>query len=197
MLADPILLLVDFQRGFCDPALNPVLESDLAIERMHEVRARTSTILNRYREADHAPVFVRTHHSPGRTRRSTDPSSSDAPPLCLPGTEAAEFIDELDIQDDDFVVTKLGYDPFHETDLDALLSTADGSHVLVCGVVTNICVTATAFGLKSRGYEVTVLEDCIAASSTESHEHGLHTLEAVADAVHSSSEVGLISGCGE
>ena len=60
---------------------------------------------------------------------------------------------------DELVVTKLHYDGFNGTPLDAALRARGVTHLVLTGTMTDICVLATVVGGMNREYRMTVVED--------------------------------------
>ena len=58
------------------------------------------------------------------------------------------------------VVVKAFADSFHRTGLDATLAGLGVTELLVCGMMTQNCVTHTAISKAAEPYAVTVLTDC-------------------------------------
>ena len=53
------------------------------------------------------------------------------------------------------------------------LETSRRTHVLLCGIEAHICVYQTARDLLERGYEVTLLEDCVSSRTRENRATGI------------------------
>lgn len=58
------------------------------------------------------------------------------------------------------VVVKAFADSFHQTALEATLAGLGATELLVCGMMTQNCVTHTAISKAAEKYAVTVLTDC-------------------------------------
>lgn len=58
------------------------------------------------------------------------------------------------------IVTKTFADSFHETNLEEILSDLGVKELLVCGMMTQNCVTHTAISKAAEKYSVNVLTDC-------------------------------------
>jgi nicotinamidase-related amidase len=56
---------------------------------------------------------------------------------------------------------KRGLNAFSNTRLDELLQAHGVQHVVVCGVVASLCIDSTGRAAQERGYEVTIVSDCI------------------------------------
>lgn len=91
------------------------------------------------------------------------------------GTWGAEFLEE--IPPGDYVIDKTRYSGFHNTALEALLRGLEVDTVMLAGVVTNVCVEATARDAFHRDFGFIVLRDCVAAFTAEAQEASLKTLQ--------------------
>lgn len=98
-------------------------------------------------------------------------------PHCLAGTWGAQIVDALEPRDDDYRVPKRRYSGFFETDLDLRLRELRVSTLVLTGVVTNICVRSTAHDAFFRGYDVIVVQDCVAATSDREQDSSLYDID--------------------
>jgi ureidoacrylate peracid hydrolase len=98
-------------------------------------------------------------------------------PHCIVGTWGAEIVDALPVQPEDIVVHKRRYSGFFQTSLDLSLRERNIKHVIVVGVVTNICVRSTVNDAYFLGYNVIVPRDCVAATSPEHQETHLYDID--------------------
>jgi ureidoacrylate peracid hydrolase len=96
---------------------------------------------------------------------------------CLRGTWGAEVVAALDPREDEFRIAKRRYSGFFGTDLDLRLRELGVRHVVVTGVVTNICVRSTVHDAFFHGYDVAVPRDCVAATSAREQESTLYDIE--------------------
>lgn len=115
-------------------------------------------------------VFVCDAHSPD------DPEFRVWPPHAVAGTWGAEVVGELAPQAGERIVTKTAYSGFHGTDLEEVLRELEVSHLVLTGVVTNICVLYTAADALMRGFRVTVPEDSVAGLNEEDHAFALRQI---------------------
>lgn len=83
------------------------------------------------------------------------------PPHAVRGTQGAEIIEELRPIKGEPVVAKKTYSAFYRTNLEKILKRLGVKHLILTGVVTNICILYTAVDAYMRGYEITVPEDCV------------------------------------
>lgn len=74
------------------------------------------------------------------------------------------------------VVVKHYADAFYETDLEEVLSTIGAEELLICGMMTQNCVTHTAISKAAEKYKVKILQDCCTSISAPIHQIGLHAV---------------------
>lgn len=74
------------------------------------------------------------------------------------------------------VVVKHFADAFHDTTLKATLDALGATELLVCGMMTQNCVTHTAISKAAEPYAVTVLSDCCTTVSQMLHLIALNAL---------------------
>jgi ureidoacrylate peracid hydrolase len=91
------------------------------------------------------------------------------------GTWGAEVLAEM--PPPDYVVEKTRYSGFHNTALEGLLRGLDVDTVYLAGVITNMCVEATARDAFHRDFRFVVLSDCVSGFSRKLHEASLETLQ--------------------
>jgi len=72
-----------------------------------------------------------------------------------------EIIDKLKVEGDDTKVQKSCYNGFHDTSLASVLRDKGVDTVVVCGVLTSVCVESTARGAFFNGFHVMVAEDAV------------------------------------
>ena len=88
------------------------------------------------------------------------------------GTTGAATIDELKALGDriDYVDGKVGFNAFADTRLHDLLVSRGTRNVLVCGMVTSLCIDSTGRAAYERGYNVTIVSDCTSGRSSTEHD---------------------------
>jgi ureidoacrylate peracid hydrolase len=92
------------------------------------------------------------------------------------GSWDGAIVDELGCTDADLVVDKVRFDAFQWTSLDPLVQGLGVTELVICGVVTNICVESTVRSAFMRDHPVTLLADCCAARTTRLHDIGVEVM---------------------
>ena len=100
------------------------------------------------------------------------------PPHCIEGTAEAEVIPELDSLPGE-KIPKKRYSGFYGTPLDEKLKALKPDKLIICGVLTNICVMHTTADARNRVYKVEIPVDCIASPDEEAHRFALEHMDGV------------------
>jgi len=155
------LLVVDMQRVFADPQGRSFLpDSEEATRRLVQVieAARRTSV----------PVFF-TRHVHRFPDKDGGAMSRWWRSLIRDGSEDAELIDALQVQDGEPVIEKCRYSAFAGTNLEMLLRSGGVEDLIIGGVMTNLCCETTAREAFVRDFNVFFLGD-----GTATAEHDLH-----------------------
>jgi ureidoacrylate peracid hydrolase len=125
-------------------------------------------------------VFTRHVYRPGRPDEGAA-LIGNSPELAgvsglADGSWDAEVCAELGCGPGDLVVDKVRFDAFQWTSLEPLLRGLGVDALMICGVVTNICVETTARSAFMRDFPVTLLADCCAAKTGRLHDLSIEVL---------------------
>lgn len=84
-------------------------------------------------------------------------------------TDAIEIVDRIKPESHDIVVDKYRYSGFYESGLDVILRGLGVKHLIVAGVLTDVCVLATVYDAYNRDYQVTILKDACGTTTEGAH----------------------------
>lgn len=98
---------------------------------------------------------------------------------CTSGLPGVELHPSLDVHDTDYSVRKIRYSPLIQgsSALEPLLHRLACSQILLCGVATDVCVSATAIDAMMLGYRVFLLSDLTATLNDQRQTVALQVLD--------------------
>jgi ureidoacrylate peracid hydrolase len=177
--ASSALLVVDMQNGFCHPD-GSFSKIGRGLEGAMDAVRNAAVAVGQARRANIPVVFTRHVYRPGRPDEGAalirnSPELAGIGGLDV-GTWDTDVCGELGFGPDDLVVDKVRFDAFQWTSLEPLLRGLRVTDLMICGVVTNICVETTARSAFMRDFPVTLLEDCCAAKTRRLHELSIEVL---------------------
>jgi len=149
------LLIIDMLNDFIEES------GSLVVPGAKRIVPRIREILEAARSQGVPVIYVADSH------RRDDREFAYWPPHAVAGTWGSEVVGELAPAPDDYVVPKRRYSAFFGTDLDNYLRELEVRKLYLTGVLTNICVYATALDAAMRNYEVAVFRDGVASLSEE------------------------------
>ncbi|ETS84721.1 hypothetical protein PFICI_02746 [Pestalotiopsis fici W106-1] len=173
------LVLIDIQRDFVDPDGFGAMQCGNA-DIFASVRAVVDTsqrALAAARSLGLHIVHTREGHAPdlsdlsaAKARRQVDAPGGhhtlgigETGPmgrLLVRGEYGHDIVDELRPRPGEVVVDKSGKGSFWATDLHRRLMARGITHLILCGVTTECCVTTTAREANDRGFQCCILSDC-------------------------------------
>lgn len=175
------LLAIDLQNGFCHPD-GSFARLGMGLAGAADAVRNAAIAVSKARDAGLPVIFTRHQYRPGRADEGVALIGNSPVLAGLGGLAAgswdAAVVDELKCGGDDMVVDKVRFDAFQWTSLEPLLRGLGVTDLLICGVITNICVESTVRSAFMRDYPVTLLEDCCAAATRRLHEISVEVLTA-------------------
>ena len=175
------LLLIDLQNDYFPDGLFPLWNTEATLAAIKDAIARA--------RASGVEVIHIQHIA--------DPQAGIAP-FFNQGTEGADIHPEiLAAAPDAPVVVKAYADSFHETDLEQVLAERGIGELLVCGMMTQNCVTHTAISKAAEKYQVSILPDCCTTVSEPIHLIALHAVSTRVSLVPSTEAIGGAEGAGD
>jgi nicotinamidase/pyrazinamidase len=98
-------------------------------------------------------------------------------PHAIRGTGGDHPIAELEMDPQDLFLPKRRMSAFYKTDLDQTLRTWRVDTVVVCGIMTNVCVLLTALDALQNDFRSVIVSDASACHKPEIHEMTLRSYE--------------------
>lgn len=162
------LLLIDLQN---EPGTSDV-------PNMETILNNATLLINACREAG-IPIIYTRH-----INRADAIGVSDGEPLDDSGrpvyynshSENIKISAELPVSEKDIIVDKHRYSGFFESSLEMVLKSLDVKHLLLGGVLTDVCVLTTAFDAYARNYQVNLIKDICGSTSEGSHMSSVVTM---------------------
>eukprot|EP00933_Yihiella_yeosuensis_P078575 TRINITY_DN9016_c0_g2_i1.p1 TRINITY_DN9016_c0_g2~~TRINITY_DN9016_c0_g2_i1.p1 ORF type:complete len:301 (+),score=60.60 TRINITY_DN9016_c0_g2_i1:93-995(+) len=177
------LVIIDMQNDFLSPdgrvgqhyaTTTPVRTGIPYVERL----------LHACREAGMVVAHSRSHRYGAKVRDD----------LVGTGDKGYEIIDELTPLPGEIVVDKWTFGAFASTPLEEELRARGIDRIILCGVLTNVCIFATASQAVDRFFRVCLVEDACAAFNQEWHDCAIRLIgEPQAKAGHN-AQTGLYFG---
>ncbi|MBI4186503.1 MAG: cysteine hydrolase [Chloroflexi bacterium] len=161
------VLVVDMLRGFLEKGY-PLYCGDKA----RRIIPNVQRLLERQLARGSRVLFICDHHLPD------DLEFRMFPPHCIEGTIEAEVIPELAKYPGE-IIPKRRYSGFFNSRLEERLKELRPEKLIVCGVLTHICVLYTVADARNRDYEVEVPVDCVASPDEKAHVFALEQIEKV------------------
>ncbi len=169
-MADAVLV-VDMLRGFLEEGYPLYIG-----KKCREIIPAVRNLMERESAAGAKIIFLCDRHAPD------DLEFEMFPPHCIDGTIETEVIPELKEYDGE-IVPKRRYSGFFETNLGEILDKIGAKELIVCGVLTNICVMHTVADARNRDYKVEVPVGCVASPDEDAHRFALDHMEKVLGAI--------------
>jgi nicotinamidase-related amidase len=153
------LLLIDFEEEWRTTG------SEAYLGDLRPPLTNARRLLDAAREAGLPIVFTR-HEEPGGST------------IFGPGSAGAQIIPELAPRDGEAVIVKHRISPFYGTPLEGELAHQKIDHLLICGIMTNLCVRSAVSDAYDRQLGITLITDACASDSALTDEFtfkDLHT----------------------
>ncbi len=161
-MADKALILVDFENEWIDK------RSAYFVGDILETIKRTNRVLDFCRRGGYRIIFT-THIEKG----------SDG--AFAPGSRNVEIIDGLGRRSSDVLISKNKISPFYRTSLEERLKGVEG--IVICGILTNLCVRSLAEEGYDRDFRIKILGDCCVALDKETQDFTLKDLKATREEI--------------
>lgn len=164
------LLVVDMQTGFLHP------EASLTVPPGLDIIPNLQCLLTFFRERNLPVIFTAFVASPQVPSLRVDPFGVEHQPpvdgqptgfgnpsgncqLNATGAESPEIYPALAPLPNEPIIKGYSLDKFYGTPLDQILRAREIRHLIMTGVMTDLCVLGTAFSASTREYRVTLVSD--------------------------------------
>jgi len=147
--------------------LNEFVYGKLGGERSRAVVPCIKTLLERARGKSIPVIYIKDAHE------EDDLELEVWGEHAMKGSEEAEIISDLEPLPGEVVLEKSTYFSFHDTGLDEILSDMDVDEVILCGLLTDICIKLAAAEAFVRKYSIVVPRGCVNSVSEEAHQSAL------------------------
>lgn len=161
------VLVVDMLRGFLEEGYPLYIGAG-----PRQIIPNIQKILDKEVSKGSNIIFLCDNHDPD------DQEFEMFPPHCIAGTAEAEVIPELAEYAGE-IIPKKRYSGFYGTNLEEKLLKIQPDKLIICGVLTNICVMHTAADARNRDYRVEIPVACVASPDGAAHRFALEHMEKV------------------
>ncbi len=178
------LLVVDIQNTYLEPKESAAENARWQpfFERMRgTVIPNTARLLDWARDEGLEVMFARIacQTQDGRDRSLSQKKLGFNYLLLPKDREDSRIVPELAPQGDEIVVTKTTDSALTGTNLRLMLHNIGISHVIVCGIFTDQCISSTVRSLADESFEVLVVHDACAAATDVLHEQELRIINMI------------------
>jgi biuret amidohydrolase len=163
------LVIIDMQRDFLEPGgFGATLGND--VSRLAPAIEPARRLLATFRQHRLPVIHTREAHRPDlsdcppakRMRGNAKLRIGDQGPMgriLIAGEPGVGIISELAPAAGEIVIDKPGKGAFYATELGEILRERAITHLVICGVTTEVCVQTTLREANDRGYECLLVED--------------------------------------
>jgi len=167
---DSAILVLDMLNDFIEDG------GSLLVPDARRIVPRIGQVLADARQQNIPVVYITDSHRPD------DHEFRYWPAHAVSDTWGGEIVKELEPMEGDYIIPKRRYSAFFGTDLDNYLRELGINKLYLTGVLTNICIYATAMDASMRNYHVAVIKDGVASLSEETDRFIFGQLEDVLQA---------------
>ncbi|GAF05639.1 cysteine hydrolase family protein [Saccharicrinis fermentans] len=142
------LIIIDIQNDYFDKGTMPLVNSDNACKN-------AKLLLERFRSKNLPVIFIQ--------HIATRPLAT----FFLPNTKGAKIHETVRPMENERVIIKHLPNSFKETNLLDFLKEKQITDLVICGMMTHMCVDATTRAAKDFGFNITVIGDACATKDLE------------------------------
>jgi len=154
------IVLIDLQNAWTDD------QSEYYVWNLKEFIAKTNYLLNYARNMDYKIIFTR------HIEQQWDFAEHNI---------NSHIMDWIEKSSTDIVIQKHKISSFYKTHMEEELSWIE--NVVVCGILTNLCVRSFVQDAYDRDYKIVLIKDCCVAFDKKTHEFTLEDLKHTRDEI--------------
>ena len=159
-MSQTALLVIDLQNDYFPNGKFPLWNTELVLNNV-------KTLIN-HANKQQMPILLVQHISSAPKGKA---------PFFEQGSEGVDIhSDILAICTNAKIIQKKFADSFHETNLSSVLSELAIDELLICGMMTQNCVTHTAMSKQAENYKVSVIQDCCTTTDQMIHNIALNAV---------------------
>ncbi len=184
------LLLIDMQNEFLSKdgyfaveknwpvdAMKPQLENCVKLKAAAKAAGCKVMYTATGYAKDGSDAYVNNHSIHPLIFLNSDGSPRTADAAAIKDTWGAEIVPELAPDPEDYVVHKQRFNAFYQTELEMMLRCSGIKTLIVCGLITEVCVESTIREAFIRDFDVIEVSDGVASWSQKRHEASLENVE--------------------
>ncbi|NRA19889.1 MAG: cysteine hydrolase [Oceanospirillaceae bacterium] len=152
-MSNKALVVIDIQRDYFEGGKFVLFNTAAVLENI--------LVAIKHAQAQQLPVILVQHVA--------DESQGPSPFFNADTSGVEIHPDILTLAADAPIVIKTFSDSFEKTELQALLAAQSIDELLICGMMTQNCVTHTAISKAAEQYKVSILADCCTTSDAMTH----------------------------
>jgi len=140
------LLLIDIQKDYFENGKSQLFEAEKAV-------VHASKLLELFRK-EGLPVIHVQHIN-----------KIEGATFFVPDTEGVQIHPSVNPNQEEPIIIKNAPNSFHNTELKETLDKYQIEHLIICGMMTHMCIDTTVRAAKDYGYKVTLIQDACATKS--------------------------------
>ncbi|MBC8494897.1 cysteine hydrolase [archaeon] len=157
------LILVDFENEWL------LKDSDYYVGDVSETIIKTNKLIDLCRDNNYKIIFI----------RHVEEDSNNA---FADNSERTKIISSLHKNESDILITKHRISSFFKTNLDEELESV--KEIVICGILTNLCVRSLIQDAYDRDYNIKVIKDCCVAFDEVTQEFTFKDLKSTRDEIN-------------